>query len=73
MLTQFIRSFNKLERNLILDNHVSWMICFLNSHGVEEPLEVLVGLVLVHQDVQLVDQLALNLEKGSNEMDVRMA
>ena len=33
------------------------------SHGVEEPLEVLVGLVLVHQDVQLVDQLALNLEK----------
>ena len=34
-----------------------------HSHGVEEPLEVLVGLVLVHQDVQLVDQLALNLEK----------
>ena len=49
------------------------MICFLNSHGVEEPLEVLVGLVLVHQDVQLVDQLALNLEKGRNAMDVRMA
>ena len=34
-----------------------------HSHGVEEPLEVLVGLVLVHQDVQLVHQLALHLEK----------
>ena len=36
---------------------------FHYSHGVEEPLEVLVGLVLVHQDVQLVHQLALHLQR----------